>query len=118
MRSVPAVKQSVWSDLHFEVHQAKQSQSSDGSKLPKKPFSVLYRLIQDRTLACTGMIGPLALFGAASYCLFVAYAATTSPRVHFPSTWSSVEVACQLFGAAAVIETRLATFGLRIVPFL
>lgn len=54
-----------------------------------------------------GTIGPLCVFGTTSIELFISYSATRSPRIFFPSSWTSWKIAGRLHKAAEVAITVL-----------
>ena len=114
LRGVKTPKTSVWVDLHFGVQLEKQKVVSSDEKLPKLPYAKLYRVIQDRRLATAGLFGPLPLFGKSWIPLFLAYAASVSPRWSFPATWGQGEIAAQVYRAASLLDKRLPTIGWRI----
>ena len=82
--------------------------------IPKLSFNKLYRYLQQRCLVTLGLVGPLALFGAGAYPLFAAFLATKRPRIWFPQSWCSWQVAQQLYGAARLFDSRLPGFGARL----
>ena len=117
IRGVKSPKTSVWIDLHFEKQHKKQKPTSTDlalESIPRYPFGRLYRWLQDRELARTGLHGPLPLFGMGMVALFLAFVASRSPRLHFPRSWSPGDVANQIYKAAVFVEKALSSIGLRI----
>ena len=121
-RPPPAVRKSgnldvpIWDQLHFSQQNKKQTDTADpkADVVPKLSFNKLYWYLQQRCLVTLGLVGPLALFGADAYVLFVAFLATKRPRVWFPQSWRSWQVAQQLYGAAKLFDSRLPGFGARL----
>ena len=106
----------IWDQLHFTRQHKKQSDtvSPETSAIPKLSFNKLYRYLQQRCLVTLGLVGPLALFGAGAYPLFAAFLATKRPRIWFPQSWCSWQVAQQLYGAARLFDSRIPGFGARL----
>ena len=75
----------VWDELNFTVTRDNHLRQSAEPSVPRQPFSKLYRILQKRQLARFGVHGPIALLGAMSFALFIAYAASSQPRIVFPA---------------------------------